>query len=62
MKLPAEARRRWAADVALAALIAAVQVIGTYLAGRHQTDRRSFDAAAGLLLAAGPAALVVRRR
>ncbi len=49
-------------DAALAAAIAVVQVVGTYLAGRHQTDRESFDAVAGLLLVAGPAALVVRRR
>lgn len=35
---------------------------GTYLAGRHQTDRESFDVLAGLLVAAGPAALVVRSR
>jgi signal transduction histidine kinase len=62
MKLPAEARRRWAADVALAAAIAGAQLAGTYFAGRHQTDRRSFDAIAALLLTTGPAALVVRRR
>ena len=61
MRLPVE-RRRQAADAALAAAIAVVQVGATYLAGRHQTDHRSFDVAAGLLLAAGPAALVVRRR
>ena len=35
---------------------------GTYLAGRHQTDRQPFDLLAGILLTAGPAALSVRRR
>ena len=49
-------------DVALAAGIAMLQVVGTWLAGRHQADREQFDALAGVLLAAGPAALVVRRR
>ena len=49
-------------DVALAMAVAVVQVGGTYLAGRHQTDREPFDVIAGLLLVAGPAALVVRRR
>jgi signal transduction histidine kinase len=59
---PVEAQRRQAADIALAAIVAVVQVTATYLAGRHQADRRSFDVAAGLLLAAGPAALAMRRR
>jgi signal transduction histidine kinase len=49
-------------DAALAGVIAVVQVGGTYLAGRHQPDRDSFDLLAGVLLAVGPAALVVRRR
>ncbi len=55
-------RRPPALDVALAAGIAVVQVVGTALAGRHQVDRDSFDLLAGLLLVAGPASLVVRRR
>jgi signal transduction histidine kinase len=55
-------RRSWLVDAALAAVIAVVQIGGTYLAGRHQTDRESFDLVAGLLLGVGPAALVVRRR
>ena len=55
-------RRPAKGDIALAAAIAAVQVVGTYLAGRHQVDREPFDALAGALLLAGPAALVVRRR
>ena len=49
-------------DAALAAATGVIQVGGTYLAGRHQTDRESFDLVAGVLLAVGPAALVVRRR
>jgi signal transduction histidine kinase len=55
-------RRSWTGDAALAVAIAAVQVAGTALAGRHQPERESFDLLAALLLAAGPAALVVRRR
>ncbi|MGH9264214.1 MAG: sensor histidine kinase [Acidimicrobiales bacterium] len=55
-------RRPWAGDAALALAIGVVQVAGTYLAGRHQTEREPFDVVAGLLLAAGPAALAVRRR
>jgi signal transduction histidine kinase len=62
MRVEGDARRLRAADVALAAAIAVLQVGGAYLAGRHQSDRESFDLLAGLLLAAGPAALVVRRR
>lgn len=47
---------------ALPLLVGAVQMAGTYLAGLHQPGRRPFDVAAFLLLAAGPAALTVRRR
>lgn len=57
-----DARRPPAIDVALAAGIAVIQVAGTYLAGRHQVEREPFDVLAGVLLAAGPAALIVRRR
>ena len=55
-------RRPPGGDIALAAVIAVVQVAGTLLAGRHQVERESFDLLAGFLLGAGPAALVVRRR
>ncbi len=55
-------RRSWTGDAALALAIAVVQVAGTLVAGRHQPDRESFDVLAGVLLGAGPAALVVRRR
>jgi signal transduction histidine kinase len=57
-----DARRPRAMDGVLAAGIAVAQVAGTYLAGRRQVDRESFDALAGALLLAGPAALTVRRR
>ncbi|MDQ3643557.1 MAG: histidine kinase dimerization/phosphoacceptor domain-containing protein, partial [Actinomycetota bacterium] len=55
-------RRSRMGDAALAAAVGMVQVGGTYLAGRHQADRESLDVLGGLLLATGPAALVVRRR
>ncbi|HJV08558.1 MAG TPA: hypothetical protein VJ653_02730, partial [Acidimicrobiales bacterium] len=55
-------RRPVATDVALALAIGVVQVVGTALAGAHQPERETFDVLAGLLLAAGPAALLVRRR
>lgn len=49
-------------DLKLALAVGAVQLCATYLASRHQTDRRSLDLAALALLATGPAALVARRR
>jgi len=49
-------------DVGLAALAGLVQVGGTALAARHQTDVTMLDALGYLLLALGPAALIVRRR
>jgi len=49
-------------DATLALAVGVVQVAGTYLAGRRQADREPFDVLAGLLLVAGPGALVVRRR
>jgi signal transduction histidine kinase len=49
-------------DVVLAVVAGLVQVGGTALAARHQTDVRTLDAAGYLLLASGPAALIVRRR
>ena len=56
------ASRRRAGDVALAVGVGIVQIGATYLASRHQPDRRSFDVLALVLLAAGPAALLFRRR
>ena len=52
---------RWQSDAGLAVVIAAVQIAGTYLASRHQHGRAAFDGWAILLLAVGPAALVVAR-
>ena len=49
-------------DVILAVVAGLVQVGGTALAARQQTDVRMLDAAGYLLLAAGPASLIVRRR
>lgn len=49
-------------DVALAAAAGLVQVGGTALAARHQADVRILDVPGYLLLASGPAALIVRRR
>jgi signal transduction histidine kinase len=49
-------------DFAVALVVGVLQVGGTYLASRHQPDRRAIDLLGFALLAAGPAALVVRRR
>ena len=49
-------------DVVIATLAALIQVGGTPLAARHQPDARTLDVFGYLLLAAGPAALVARRR
>jgi len=62
----ASALRRLAAggrgDVVLAVLAAMGQVGGTALAARHQASARPLDVFGYLLLAAGPAALIARRR
>jgi signal transduction histidine kinase len=49
-------------DLALAAALAGVQIAGSYLAARGQPERHGVDVAAILLLAAGPAVLLVWRR
>lgn len=49
-------------DVALAVVAGLVQVGGTALAARHQADVKVLDVPGYLLLASGPAALIVRRR
>ncbi len=49
-------------DVALAVLAAVVQIGGTALAARHQPHARTLDVYGYLLLAAGPVALIARRR
>src|SRR4051812_30958818 len=43
-------------------VLGVVQIVGSYAAGRGQTDRASLDAFGVALLAAGPAALIVRDR
>jgi len=48
--------------LALALVLAAVQVMGTHVAARWQPDRRAVDGVALALLVAGPLALVGRRR
>jgi signal transduction histidine kinase len=49
-------------DVVLAVVAGLIQVGGTVLAARHQTDVRMLDVPGYLLLASGPAALITRRR
>ena len=49
-------------DLVLAGVVLVAQVGITTLAASHQTDRDSVDALGVLLLAAGPIALVWRRR
>lgn len=54
--------RQWRADVAFALLVGAIAIGGAYFAGQNQPDHRSLDVVALVLLAAGAAALVFRRR
>jgi signal transduction histidine kinase len=53
---------RWRADVALALLVGALAIVGTFIIGRSQPDHRAPDAIALALLAAGATALVFRRQ
>ncbi len=56
-------RRPWVGyDVLLVLAAAGVQVVGTILASHHQTGADPLDALGYLLLAAGPASLIFRRR
>jgi signal transduction histidine kinase len=50
------------ADWLLAVVVALVQMAGTYAAATHQPERRALGVLGLALLAAGPLALVVRRR
>src|SRR6266498_5829031 len=52
----------WRADVALALIVGAIEIVGMLLAGQNQPDHRALDAVALALLAAGAAALVFRRQ
>ncbi len=59
---PATAWRPTQFDLVLAGVVLVAQVGITVLAASHQSDRDSVDALGVLLLAAGPIALVWRRR
>ena len=52
----------WPSDVAVAAVVAAIQVVGTVFASQGQAEREPLDALAVALLLAGPAALLARHR
>jgi len=55
-------QRDWRIDVALALLVGAIAIIGTYFVGPHQPDRRALDTVAFALLTTGAAALIFRRK
>ena len=52
----------WRVDVAIALIVGVIAIVGTYIAGQSQPDRRAFDAVALILLAAGAASLAFRRQ
>lgn len=52
----------WPADVVPAAVIGVIQLVGTHFASQGQPDRKPLDLLAVVLLVAGPAALLGRRR
>jgi signal transduction histidine kinase len=54
--------RHWRADVAIALIVSAIAIVGTYFAGRNEPDRRALDAVALALLVVSAAALVFRRQ
>src|SRR6266540_6728382 len=54
--------RRWRVDVVVALAVAFVQILGTFGAAHSQPEREPLDALAYILLAAGPVALMARRR
>ena len=54
--------RGWQVDLATTVGVGLIQVLGTHLAARGQPERESLDALGYLLLAAGPIALLARRR
>jgi signal transduction histidine kinase len=56
------ASQRRARDALLALGVGVVQVGVTYIASRHQPERRAFDLLAFVLLSVGPVALLFRRR
>jgi signal transduction histidine kinase len=54
--------RGWRLDVAVTLAVGVVQILGTHGAGQGQPEREPLDALAYILLAAGPVALMARRR
>jgi signal transduction histidine kinase len=54
--------RGWQADLAIAVVVGLLQLLGTHFAATGQPERDDLDLLAYALLAAGPAALVFRRR
>lgn len=58
----ARPNRHWWTDLALALALGIVEVLATHLAAQTQPERRTLDATGAALLAAGAAALLVRRR
>jgi signal transduction histidine kinase len=54
--------RGWQVDLAITVAVGLLQVFGTHLAARGQHEREPLDAAGYILLAAGPVALLARRR
>jgi hypothetical protein len=60
--VPARGLRPQPVDVLLALVVAVVQVAGTIVYGQDQPSPWAFDAFACVLLVAGPAALLFRRR
>ncbi len=52
----------WRTDIFLALAVGTIAIAGTYFAGTHQPERRTFDVQAFALLTAGALALIVRRQ
>ena len=52
----------WRADVALALIVGAIEIVGAHFAGQNQPDHRTLDAVGLALIAAGATVLVFRRQ
>jgi signal transduction histidine kinase len=52
----------WRTDMAIAFIVATIGIVGTYIGGQNQPDRREVDAIAVILLATGSAALLFRHQ
>lgn len=55
-------QHEWYGDLALALLVGAIEIIGTFFAAQNQPEHQALDAVAFLLLVANAAALVARRQ